>query len=168
MARTIPLTQGKVAIVDAADYERLVQWKWHAMKNRRNWYVVRKERLADGKKRNIYMHREVLRLNYGDGEKSDHINGDGLDNRRANLRQATHAQNQRNSRKQLNNTSGYMGVSWHKQSKRWEARIVVDGKRIHLGLFDDPVDGARAYDDAVIKYHGEFATKNKAGGDDET
>ncbi len=87
----------------------------------------------------------------------DHINGDTLDNRRANLRVCTMAQNVRNRKKPRTNTSGYKGVHWMPRHKKWMAKITCAGKHIFLGLFDDPAEAHAAYCAAAKKYHGDFA-----------
>lgn len=120
---------------------------------------MRKEKI-NNKWRTFRMHRQILGLKHGDGLKCDHINGNGLDNRNSNLRLATNSQNQHNARKQLNNRSGYMGVSWDRRTERWLVQIQADNVQRHLGRFDDPVEAACAYDDAARKLHGEFATLN--------
>ncbi len=156
----IALTQGKVAIVDAADYAWLSRWKWRAQKRSRTWYAERKEKNGDGKRRTIRMHREILGLSPGDGLECDHVNRYGLDNRRSNLRIATHVQNMRNGRKRLDNKSGYIGVDWHKATGRWRAQIRANGKTLHLGLFDDKHVAARVRDEAALKHHKKFARLN--------
>jgi len=153
MPKRIPLTQGRVAIVNNADYEGLSQHKWYATKGGAVWYAKRDER---GK--TVLMHQLIL--NPPVGTESDHINGDGLDNRRSNLRLCTHAQNQMNSRKRTNCSSQYKGVDWDKSHCKWRARIMADGKRHHLGYFDDEIDAARAYNKAAKKGFGEFAKLN--------
>jgi hypothetical protein len=109
------------------------------------------------------MHRMLLRP-YKD-EEVDHINGDGLDNRRVNLRTCTHSENMRNRKRLITNTSGYTGVSYSsdmKRKKRWLAQIRVGGgKRIHLGRFYTKEEAAVTYDEAAKKYHKEFARPNK-------
>lgn len=160
--RTIPLTQGQVAIVDAEDYEWLSQWKWNAvwMPCTRSFYAVRRSRVSEGKPTyRVWMHREILGLKRGDGLFGDHReSGQTLDNRRENLRIATRAQNSTNSRMPRDSFSGIKGLSWHKKRQRWVVRIRVNGKLIHLGEFkeDDKDRAISAYRDSVAHYHGEF------------
>jgi len=154
--KLIPLTQGKFAIVDAEDYEHLMQWKWHC---NGNGYVVRR---VEG--RVLLMHRVIIGAD--EGLCVDHISGIRNDNRKSNLRLATKAQNRINSKVSANNTSGYKGVYWKESRKKWVAQIgmpPVNGIRqtIHLGCFNDKVCAARAYDKAVLKYHGEYAKTNE-------
>lgn len=124
-------------------------------------YALRVVCLDDGKPLKIRMHRLILERKLGrvlrDNEIPDHINGNGLDNRRGNLRVATVSQNNQNRSKQRNNTSNFKGVSWNKYAKKWHSRIWVNKQRINLGYFDTPEDAAKAYLDAQKKYHGEFA-----------
>lgn len=155
--KEIPLTQGKVAIVDAADYEWLSQWQWYARYNGR-WYAMRHTPRVNGVQHTVLMHREIL--DAPDGMDVDHRDSDGLNNSRTNLRLATRSQNKFNSRMSASNTSGYKGVSWHKRQKKWNAYICVNCKLMHLGSFDSPEDAADAYDKAAIQYHGEFARLN--------
>lgn len=104
------------------------------------------------------MHR--LLTNAPKGSQVDHINGDKLDNRKINLRVCTHSQNQINRGKQKNNTSGFKGVYPQKQSKKYRAKISVNGKEYHLGYFDCPIEAAKAYNAATLNYHEEFAKLN--------
>jgi len=103
------------------------------------------------------MHRQIIHV--PEGYVIDHINGNGLDNRKANLRPATVAQNAWNSKKR-NPRSGYKGVCFDKDKGLWRAAIVCNRKRIHLGYFKDKTTAAKAYDKAAKKYHGQFASLN--------
>jgi hypothetical protein len=159
--KKITLTQGKFALVDDENYEDLIQFKWCAIRVRNTFYAERSVRV-NGKKRIERMHRRILGLKSGDGKRVDHINHDGLDNRNKNIRICTNRENQQNQTiKRSNNTSGYKGVHWHKQAKKWQAQIQVDSQYKYLGLFKSKVKAAQAYNDAAIKYFGEFANLNQ-------
>jgi hypothetical protein len=108
------------------------------------------------------MHRAILEYHGSDltSGEVDHVNGDGLDNRKSNLQIVSHAENIRKSRVQKNNTSGFRGVSWHKGDRRWQAFVEVDNIRKYLGSFKNKIDAALAYDQAAKKYFGRFATLN--------
>ncbi len=152
--KEIPLTQGKVALVDDGDYEHLSQWKWHAKIDRHTWYAKRGE-YHDGKQTTVYMHHVIF------GDKGvDHIDRNGLNNVRSNLRLATPKENSRNRKAQDNSICPFKGVSWKKSSGEWVARITVIGKTRHLGYFDSMVRAACAYDDAARLHFGEFARLN--------
>ena len=154
--KEIELSQGKVALVDDEDYEYLNQWKWCALKSHNVYYAVRTVR-HDNMQTTQCMHRLIL--NCPSGMKDDHRNGDGLDNRRDNLRICTNAENIHNSRVQSRNKSSrFKGVHLHKA--KWCSRIKVNGVKIHLGYFISEYAAADAYDLAAKKYFGEFARLN--------
>ena len=157
--RRIPLTQGQFAIVDPQDYQRLSRYKWRLCrtKGKNVLYAERSIRLPGGKYSRLLMHRQLIKA--PEGYVIDHINGCGLDNRRANLRLATAAQNAWNSKKR-NPRSGYKGVWFAGDKGLWRAAIVCYGRRMHLGYFTDKIDAARAYDAAAITYYKEFARLN--------
>jgi hypothetical protein len=160
--KEIRLTQGVVAVVDNNDYEWLSQWKWHARKAPCGWYAKRTGTLEDGKPATIQMHVAIMQPPAG--LDVDHIDGNGLNNTRANLRLATRAENTHNRNRAGNNTSGYKGVHLQKgNGKRkdvWRARITVNGRRHWIGDFNSPQDAAHAYDAAARKAFGEFAKTN--------
>lgn len=151
--KTIPLTQGKVALVDDADYERVNKYKWYAARNHKTWYAQRRVR-NDPKRKTIIMHGYIL----GWFKGIDHINGDGLDNRRKNLRRSSHSTNSQN--KQGRGRSKFIGVCWLAKRRRWVARIKVMGVRKYLGHFTEEVDAAIAYDKAVLKERAGYVRTN--------
>ncbi len=159
--RQITLTQGKIALVDDDDFERLNQWKWYAIrcktKCRDIWYAVRGLKV-DGKLRRIYMHREIAAV--AEIPEVDHQDGNGLHNCRQNLRPATLAQNRHNQHKRLGCTSRFKGVSFNKNAGKWEAQIKNSGRRIYLGYFGDETMAARTYDEAARLHFGIFAKTN--------
>lgn len=130
------------------------------MRSRDTFYAARWGSRRKGERRKSYqMHREIMQI--GDDMLCDHINGNGLDNRKANLREATCAQNSWNSGKSRGvSRSKYKGPAWDKRYRKWEVRISVHGKRIYIGRFNDELEAARAYDAAAVKYHGRYASLN--------
>ena len=158
--REIPLTQGQVALVSEIDYDFLNQWKWYAQWDFKGqcFYAVRNSKMINGKRTRIWMHRLIL--NAPNDIEVDHRNRNTLDNQRHNLRLDPEKRNQQNRGTQSINTSGYKGVSWHKEHKKWQVRITSQNKRYHLGYFDVKEDGVKRYNEEAIKLHGEFARLN--------
>ena len=156
--KTIPLTQGKATTVDEADYDRpeVGGRHWAAMRNGRQWYAAR--RAPGPGSRHLLLHRVVLGLVPGD-PAVDHINGDGLDNRRENLRLATKAQNGMNQAK-THGVSQFKGVYWDKVNRKWVAQVRAGAKVRFLGRFDSEEDAAQAYDAAAREAFGEYARTN--------
>jgi hypothetical protein len=156
-AKLIPLTQGKFAIVDADDYDRLAKRKWRCKQAGNTFYAYAFRRNAN-KLAMLLMHRQIT--DAPKGMFVDHRDGNGLNNRKSNLRLCTPAQNAHNRCPSFNRRSIYKGISWHKQIKKWAVRICKSGGRFHLGCFDDPTDAALAYDRKAEQLFGEFAYLN--------
>ncbi len=153
LKKRIKLSYGKYAIVDAEDYDRLSQYKWCAVQKPRTCYAKTFD--LDGAI--LSMHRVVA--NAPKGLFVDHINHNGLDNRKSNLRLCTKKQNNRNLRP-YGKTSRYKGVHWDKGSNKFRAKITYNGKSIHLGRFVNEDDAAKAYDKKARELFGEFAYLN--------
>jgi len=158
--RRIRLTRGKYALVNPDDYRHLSKHKWHAYPNGKTFYAARRATINGIKNRYIPMHRAVLKV--PDSMFVDHINRNGLDNRKANLRPATHAQNSCNRGKRSNRAYGskYKGVTARSERQCYQAQIRVNGNPIFLGSFRDEVQAAEAYDRAAKKYHRQYAVLN--------
>lgn len=160
----IELTQGYVAAIDNADYDRVAQYKWHATTSRKRSdgsvqvYATRNIAKEGGGRTRQMLHRFIMTTPIG--LDTDHINGNGLDNTRKNLRICTRSENAYNQRPQLG-TSCYKGVYWSKCSGKWQGQIAMRGKCIHLGLFVSERDAAIAYNNAALQLYGDFAHLNR-------
>lgn len=149
----ITLTKGYEAVIDAADVAMVEGVNWAAAVRGTVVYATRIVR-QDGTRRAIYLHRALAAA----GESQlDHVDGDGLNNRRVNLRPATHAQNQWNKGVSKRNRVGLKGVSWHPINQKWRARIRLNGRNTHLGFFETPEAAHEAYRTAADKARGAFA-----------
>ena len=156
----IPLSQGKVALIDDADWEFVSGFKWYAFKDKNTFYARTNVRRADGTRTTIKMHRLLLGLT-DPLVQADHIDGNGLNNRRSNLRACTNTENQWNTGAKINNTSGFKGVCWRADMGKWVAKIKVNGKMKHIGLFTTPEAAHAAYCTAAAELHGEFVNIGK-------
>lgn len=151
-------TNGVEFFVDDEDAFLLkINWVAGFCRNGKLMSIQTRLKGSDGKYRTYRLHRTILKQPRGNCLVVDHIDGDPANNCRSNLRVCTHGENARNQSRSMDNTSGFKGVSWHKQSKKWRAYITVNYKRIHLGLFDTPEAAHEAYARAAEQYHGEFA-----------
>jgi len=157
----VTLTKGHVAIIDAVDAERVGRYNWCADVRDGKVYAVSRADLPRGDGKLIRMHCFLLGLRNGKRAKvvADHRNGNGLDNRRSNLRVATYQENSWNARGK-GNKHGFIGVVWHARDRRWKANIRYNYRRRGLGTFYSAEDAARAYDRAALKLHGKFARLN--------
>jgi len=153
--KLIPLTKGYHAIVDDEDFECLSQVKWSLHESCGIRYAHRRDPVIG---RHVYMHREILNLGPGRKLIADHINGNGLDNRRCNLRAVTPSQSIMNTRNQSGSVSRFKGV--HRERNKWRVVITMDRKKHNLGTFADEEDAARAYDAKARELFGEFARTN--------
>lgn len=151
--RTAFLTRGKVALIDDEDFERVVRHRWSMSKSGYASGAVN----INGQHKKVLLHRMILLA--PSGTSVDHINGNRLDCRRSNLRLATRTENARNQRKRPSR-SQFKGVAWHERARKWQAGICIKGRRIHLGLFDEEIEAAHAYDDAARNHFREFARTN--------
>jgi hypothetical protein len=156
--KEIKLTNGGVALVDDEDFDDLNKHKWFSHKERNTAYAWRNEKKGFRQYGKVKMHRQIL--NPKKSEHVDHINGNGLDNRRDNIRVCTAQQNQMNRHNHSSHSSIYKGVSYHKQNDRWRALIHLNGKPISLGCYSTPEAAAIAYNEKAIELFGEFARPN--------
>ena len=152
--KEIKLTKGKVALVDDQDYEMINRSTWCVMAAGNNYYA----RTTTREPKTVLMH--YLLLPRTPGFETDHIDGNGLNNQRENLRYSTDSQNQMNQKPQLGTSSKYKGVSWNKRRRKWQAQIKLNYRGIYLGYFKEEKDAALTYNLAALEYFGEFAHLN--------
>lgn len=153
----IQLTQGKAAIVDDDLFDWLNQWKWYYKEqvDGSGGYACRNE--YKPAHRTIRMHIVINQT--PPGLRTDHWNGNKLDNRRDNLRKATAIQNAENTtRPHKNNTSGHKGIYWHKRDKAWRVQLTVNYKKIFVGNYSTIEEAIKARNSAYDKYHGKWAS----------
>ena len=154
----ISLTQGKIALVDDEDFRHLSQWQWFAVHRNRSFHAARNV-WREGQRTTLYMHQ--LLVNVPLGMMTDHIDGNGLNNQRANLRACTPSQNTANTAKySMLTSSQYRGVYWRGDIRKWHAQVRRDGKYFHLGHFRHEREAALAYNEAALEHFGGFAMLN--------
>lgn len=148
----IPLTKGKFAVIDDDDYDKIAGYKWCFAKA--GYAASRKKNYGE----QVLMHRIIL--NAGKTQSVDHKNGNGLDNRKNNIRLCSHQQNMMNRKMPCHNTSGYKGVTWDKQMKKWRAQLRHSKTNSYVGLFSNIVEAAKEYDKKAREVFGEYARTN--------
>lgn len=151
----VPLSPEGTTLIDADDFEKLRDYRFYRVGHKNFKYVSIRKKKTSGI---TMLHRHLL--NAPAHLQVDHINGNSLDNRQANLRLCTRLDNCRNRAKRFDSTSPYKGVLWNKQNKNWRVRIRVNWKPIEVGSFKTAEEAARAYNEAAVKYYGEFARIN--------
>ena len=154
--KEINLTQGKIALVDDADYELAKTHKWCARKSRNLYYASAK---ISGK--NVSLHAFLLAS--PKNSEIDHVDGNGLNNQRLNLRICSHMENMANQKQHRDSKSPYKGISRAQHCDRWAAQLFFQGRKLYLGLFKDPIDAAKAYDAKAKELFGSFARLNFPG-----
>ncbi|NBW20194.1 MAG: hypothetical protein EBR82_70720 [Caulobacteraceae bacterium] len=160
--KKIALTQGQFAIVDDEDFEELNQVKWCASRDGNTFYALRKGPRNKGQRKSIKMHRYILGLT-DPKIFVDHINGNGLDNRRQNLRLCNNQQNQKNQRNRKNqkNRVDFKGVYFDEDIQKYSVSITIEAEKINLGFFSNPIEAAKTYNEAALKLFGQYAQLNE-------
>ncbi len=153
----IELTQGKVAIIDDKDFPIVANYKWYAFQSKHDWYAQVHIK-GNNKRTSLQMHRLIIGVL--PSIQIDHIDHNGLNNRRSNLRFATNQQNNFNRKSHVNSSSKYKGVSWKKRERKWVAQISIKGKNKHLGYYANEKEAAMAYNKVALKLFGNFAYLN--------
>lgn len=158
--KQLMLQNGGFALVDDEDYKELSKYKWYADYRPRSCYIRRMERrnTPEGpRQRYVYLHRQIMQP--PPGMQVDHINSDATDNRRENLRICTRSQNNQNARRRVDSKHSYKGV-WITKGGKYASRIRNGNKRVHIGVYDNEVLAAKAYDQKAKELFGAYAKLN--------
>lgn len=161
--KRIRISSGHYAIVDDIDYPLVSKYTWTLSKSGNRLYAITTKRrtpIKYSKRDTIYLHRLIMNVS-GWHNCVDHINGDGLDCRRSNIRLCTRGQNAMNLKIRVDNSSGYKGVYFNQQRKKYAAQIQIDKKTKFLGLFHTKEEAAEKYNEYALMYYGEFSSINK-------
>lgn len=150
----VPLPRNQIALIDESSESLVAPFRWCVVRSKKTDYAIRH---VSKSSKMLYMHRIILGLGHGRAPEVDHIDGNGLNNLRKNLRLATHAQNMHNARNRTDNSSGFRGVHWEKRRQKWVAACMTNGVSNFLGYFDKKEDAIAAYADFVTENRGEFA-----------
>lgn len=144
-------------IIDAEDIPKVEGYTWCVNKHKNTFYAVTNIQLGNRKYKSLYLHRLIMDF---PELHIDHVSGNGLDNRKSNLRICTCQENHMNRKSHKNSSSKYKGISWHKRDKIWQARIRFNGKLIYIGYFDSDIEAAKAYDAKALELFDGFAKLN--------
>lgn len=147
---------GLFATIDESDFDLVSAYKWHPMVPKNPDYST--YAFSQTKRSTIYLHRLITAAKTGD--YVDHIDHDGLNNLRSNLRVCTQSQNMQNRNSHGGNTTGFMGVYFHKKTNKYQAQLQKNGRKISAGLYPTPEEAARARDQAALKHFGVYAYLN--------
>lgn len=158
LARLVPVWNGFTALVDETDAEEMMHFAWHVSKGYRTKYARSKIRDSAGRWLSVSMHRMIMKSPVG--IEIDHINGNGLDNRRSNLRFATHSQNAAYSGLRITNQTSYKGVHFRSDRGYFRMTVRCGSERIRRNGFSNAEEAARAYDEEALRLFGDFAVLN--------
>jgi hypothetical protein len=162
MAKDLYLGNNIYTTVDDEDYYWLSQWNWNAVFIKNKFYVKRSKKksiLKSGVKYEVFLHRVIMRCN-DSNLVVDHIDGNSLNNQKSNLRICTKAENNRNTSSHKNSSSKYLGVTYDKARNKWNAQLMVNGKRVLTKRYITEIEAAKAYDAAAALYVGIYANLN--------